>query len=98
MFGTELVKGKSYEFMVGAKVAIFSFHGCLLVLKGNPDVCYVAKETPLVQYLNTHGALEQMRTSAEKNNTRGPIVMLVGPTGIFIFIFNNYFLNSVTMF
>lgn len=49
MFGTELVKGKPYEFTTGAKVAIFSFHGCVLNVKGKTDVIYIAKETPMVR-------------------------------------------------
>lgn len=79
LFGTELVKGKPYEFHCGAKVAIFTYHGCTLVVTGKTDVIYIAKETPMVQYLNAHTALEQLRTDAEANNTRGPIVMVVGP-------------------
>lgn len=48
LFGTELVKSKIYEFTTGAKVAIFTYHGCKIVIKGQTDVCYVAKETPMV--------------------------------------------------
>lgn len=48
MFGTELVKGKPYEFITGAKVAIFSYQGCVLIVKGTTDVIYIAKETPMV--------------------------------------------------
>lgn len=51
LFGTELVKGKAYEFTNGAKVAIFSYHGCKIQLKGYTDVCYIAKETPMVRIL-----------------------------------------------
>lgn len=43
---------------------------------------YVAKETPMVQYLNTHTALEQMRKISEENNVQGPIVMIVGPMDV----------------
>ncbi|KAJ6641427.1 Protein CLP1 like [Pseudolycoriella hygida] len=82
LYGTELAKGKQYEFHQGAKVAIFTFHGCVLQMKGKPDVSYVAKETPMVQYLNTHTALEQLRTNAEEKSTRGPIVMIVGPQDV----------------
>lgn len=80
--GTELVKGKPYEFMTGAKVAIFTYHGCILLVKGKTDVIYVAKETPMVQYLNCHSALEQLRINAENNNTQGPISLIVGPTDV----------------
>ncbi|GAB0090459.1 Protein CLP1 homolog [Sergentomyia squamirostris] len=84
LFGTELVKGKRYEFTTGAKVAIFTYHGCTLGLTGKTDVSYVAKETPMIQYLNCHSAFESMRAEAEKPNAQvsGPIVMVVGPTDV----------------
>ena len=43
-------------------------------------VYYCSKETPMMIYLNTHAALEQLRQKAEKdeaNQMRGPICMLV---------------------
>lgn len=82
VFGTELVKGKQYEFAAGAKVAVFSWQGCTLELKGKTDVSYVAKETPMVMYLNCHAALEQLRIAAERDNKRGPIAMVVGPCDV----------------
>lgn len=45
-------------------------------LQGRTEVAYVAKETPMVMYINTHAALEQMREKAESDNTRGPRVGL----------------------
>ena len=83
LFGTELVKSKVYEFFTGAKVAIFSYHGCTIHMKGKPDVCYVARENPtMVSYLNCHSALEHLRVAAEENNSQGPIAMVVGPTDV----------------
>ena len=43
-------------------------------LMGQTEVAYISKETPMVVYLNTHVALEQMRQKAEKEMTRGPRV------------------------
>lgn len=82
VFGTELVKGKPYEFTSGAKVAVFTWHGCTLELRGRTDVSYTAKETPMVMYANCHAALEQIRTNAEKDNRKGPICMVVGPCDV----------------
>lgn len=48
LYGTELVKSKKYSFTQGAKVAIFSYQGCVLNLTGEPEVCYIARETPMV--------------------------------------------------
>lgn len=82
MFGTELVKKKSYEFVTGAKVAIFTYQGCTIGVRGKTDVRYTSKETPMVQYLNCHAALEQMRVQAEEKDSRGPIAMVVGPNDV----------------
>ena len=43
---------------------------------------YTSKETPMIMYLNTHAALEQLRQAAEKEKGRGPITMVVGPTDV----------------
>ncbi|CAG9765695.1 unnamed protein product [Ceutorhynchus assimilis] len=82
IFGTELVKAKTYEFTAGAKVAVFTWQGCTIEVKGKTDVIYIAKETPMVVYSNCHAALEIMRSVNEKNNKRGPIAMVVGPTDV----------------
>lgn len=93
MFGTELVKKKKYEFLTGAKVAIFTYHGCVLNVNGKTDVSYISKETPMVQYLNCHAALEQMRASAEEKDERGPITMIVGPLDVGKSTLSRIFLN-----
>lgn len=36
----------------------------------------------MIQYLNTHSAIEQMRTKADERGTRGPITLVVGPTDV----------------
>ncbi|KAK2158978.1 hypothetical protein LSH36_161g16015 [Paralvinella palmiformis] len=82
IFGSELVEGKKYVFTSGSKVAVFTWHGCTLTLVGKSEVAYIAKETPMVMYLNVHVALEQMRQKAEEDDTRGPRVMVVGPTDV----------------
>ncbi|XP_017877260.1 protein CLP1 homolog isoform X1 [Ceratina calcarata] len=82
VFGTELVKGRKYEFTAGAKVAVFTWQGCTVELVGKTDVSYVAKETPMGIYLNCHAAMERLREAAEKDDTRGPITMVVGPSDV----------------
>lgn len=82
LFGTEMVMKKPYEFGVGAKVAIFTYHGCTIELRGKPDVAYVARETPMVQYLNCNSALEHLRAKAEEDDLQGPVAMIVGPTDV----------------
>lgn len=82
VFGTELVKGKPYYFTTNAKIAVFTWQGCTLEIRGKTDVSYIAKETPMVMYLNVHAALEQLRKKAEVENSRGPVCMVVGPMDV----------------
>jgi len=83
IFGTELVKGKTYTFNGGSKIAVFTWQGCLVEIKGKTEVAYPSRETPMVIYLNTHAGLEQMRKKAGlDDNKRGPITMVVGPTDV----------------
>ena len=46
-------------------------------LTGRTEVAYISKETPMVIYINTHAAVEQMREKAEKEVTRGPRVSIL---------------------
>ncbi|XP_064613711.1 polyribonucleotide 5'-hydroxyl-kinase Clp1-like isoform X2 [Liolophura sinensis] len=82
IFGSELTRKKKYILVSGSKVAVFTWHGCVLKLTGKTEVAYIAKETPMVMYVNTHAALEQMRIKAETEIGRGPRVMVVGPTDV----------------
>ncbi|KAK2704060.1 hypothetical protein QYM36_017634 [Artemia franciscana] len=82
LFGCELVKGREYVFEKGAKAAVFTWDGATVELKGKPEAAYIAKETPMVIYLNTHAVLEQLRRKAEAEEGRGPIVMVVGPADV----------------
>jgi len=83
IFGTEMVAHTKYTFNSRAKIAVYSYHGCTVEVNGNLEVePYTSKETPMIIYLNTHAALEQMRIKAEQEGTRGPITLLVGPTDV----------------
>ncbi|XP_078492272.1 polyribonucleotide 5'-hydroxyl-kinase Clp1 [Ciona intestinalis] len=78
VFGTELVRSRSYIFESGAKIAVFTWFGCSVKLSGKVEASYVSKDTPMVIYLNTHAAVEQLRKSAEQDDIRGPRVLVVG--------------------
>lgn len=82
IFGSELVKEKRYEFTSGAKVAVFTWQGCVIKLVGKIDGSYIAKETPMNIYLNCHAVMEGMREVAENKNSKGPVVMVVGPCDV----------------
>lgn len=82
VFGTELVKGKKYEFTSGVKVAVFTWQGCTVELGGKTVFNYIARETPMAMYLNCHAAMERLRVTAEEDDSRGPITMVVGPCDV----------------
>ncbi|XP_023931897.1 polyribonucleotide 5'-hydroxyl-kinase Clp1-like [Lingula anatina] len=82
VFGTELILNKKCTFQGGSKLAVYTFHGCTVTLTGKTESAYIAKETPMTMYVNTHAALEQMRQKADEEFTRGPRVMVVGPTDV----------------
>jgi polyribonucleotide 5'-hydroxyl-kinase len=51
-------------------------------MTGNIEDVYVARETPMIFYLNIHTALEQMRVAAESSGQMGPRVLIVGPDDV----------------
>jgi polyribonucleotide 5'-hydroxyl-kinase len=77
IFGTELALNHTYTFR-GTKSSIFTWHGSRLEVTGHCEE-YTAEETPMVQYVNTHFALEKLRDDASDNNKDGPRVLVVGP-------------------
>lgn len=78
MFGTELAQGQIYTFN-GRKAAIYSWQGCQLEVTGSCQSDYIAEETPMTSYVNTHFALENLRMAAAETYTPGPRVLVVGP-------------------
>ncbi|XP_064200141.1 polyribonucleotide 5'-hydroxyl-kinase Clp1 isoform X4 [Anguilla rostrata] len=78
VFGSELNRNKKYTFGPGSKIAVFTWQGCSVSLTGKTEVAYVSRDTPMLLYLNTHAALEQMRQQAERDNERGPRVSVPG--------------------
>jgi polyribonucleotide 5'-hydroxyl-kinase len=78
LFGTELAPRVAYVFR-GTKGAVYTWHGCELEITGAVDTDYVAEETPMSQYANTHFALEDLRSAADDYRDIGPRVMIVGP-------------------
>lgn len=84
IFGTEMVAHTKYTFSHGAKFSVFTYQGCTIQVTGKMEVDpYTSKETPMIMYLNTHAALEQLRQKAERDSKdRGPITMVVGPTDV----------------
>ncbi|KAI8089895.1 Pre-mRNA cleavage complex II protein Clp1-domain-containing protein [Halteromyces radiatus] len=78
IFGTELAEGVEYSFS-GRKAAVYTWHGCSLEARGTFLVEYTANETPMTSYLNTHLAIQQLRSTAKASNELGPRVLVIGP-------------------
>jgi len=89
VFGAELPKGTPVE-LPGGKHAIFSWHGATIDVSGPTELEYVARDTPMAQYLNLDGVLEERRKAAAAASAAGdagfasdgPRVALVGPTDV----------------
>ncbi|KAH8678772.1 hypothetical protein BGZ60DRAFT_401815 [Tricladium varicosporioides] len=77
IFGTELALNHTYTFR-GIKSSIFSWHGGRLEVTGACEE-YMAEETPMVSYVNTHFALEKLRDEATQAGGDAPRVLVVGP-------------------
>ena len=82
IFGTEMVSNHKYTFKNGAKLAVFTYHGCQILIMGNLGIQpYTSSETPMIMYVNIHAALEKNRADADKSiGSKGPVTMIVGPT------------------
>lgn len=63
-------------------MAVFTWHGCTLVMTGNTEDAYISSETPMVLYVNIHTAIEQLRVKAEQEEQPAPRVMVVGPDDV----------------
>eukprot|EP00878_Enallax_costatus_P020432 GHUV01021603.1.p1 GENE.GHUV01021603.1~~GHUV01021603.1.p1 ORF type:complete len:399 (+),score=77.73 GHUV01021603.1:540-1736(+) len=79
IFGAELALGRRTS-VKGHALAVFTWHGCRLQIEGEPDIVYVAEETPNVSYVNTHKVLHNMREAAKQSGGQGPRVLIAGPT------------------
>ena len=84
IFGTEIAKGASVK-LPGGKHALFTWSGASVDVKGLYEECYVASETPMVEYVNISSVLDERRNVAKSDSTKemnGPRVALVGPTDV----------------
>lgn len=80
IFGYELQKIFKYRFDAGVTFSIFTYQGCKLHIFGKAKL-EKSKETPMIMYLQTHAALEELRKVASDDlNQRGPSMMIAGPT------------------
>lgn len=73
----ELSPNREYE-VRGTKLAIFTYEGARVSVRGKCDVEYLSEETVMHAYLNTHLAIEGMRREAAERGTEGPRVVVMG--------------------
>ncbi|RLN84234.1 hypothetical protein BBJ28_00013214 [Nothophytophthora sp. Chile5] len=78
LFGVELAIGNEYVFR-DKKLAIFTWYGCTLEVRGAPEVAYTSDETPMDSYLNIHAQLQRRRELARAKHGAGPRVLVCGP-------------------
>ncbi|KAI9906177.1 hypothetical protein PsorP6_004749 [Peronosclerospora sorghi] len=78
LFGVELAIDREYTFR-DRKLAIFTWYGCTLEVRGTPEVAYSSEETPMDSYLNIHAQLQRRRELAKAKQTAGPRVLVCGP-------------------
>ena len=66
IFGMELVMGHEYKIDRGSSVAIFSWHGCTIEMRGATTIEYDASNQAMRDYVNLAGVIEQKRQRAEE--------------------------------
>ena len=71
-FGAELALNVSYLFS-GRKFALYSWQGATIEVSGICVIAYVAGNTPMNTYLNTHSAIQNLRT-----DLKSPRVLILG--------------------
>ena len=77
LFGAELGVEKDYILSGSSKVAIFTWHGCVIEVSGKYDIAYISKENSAnLYYVNTHAQLEALREDVSSSS--GPRVLVTG--------------------
>lgn len=80
-FGTELATNRDYHFARGSKGAIFTYHGATLkVSGGEAREIYKSSDTPMLEYVDMHGRIENARADAVAFAAEGPRVLICGST------------------
>lgn len=81
LWGLELALQHPYVLTAGAKLALFTWHGCVVDVESESlELSYVSDETNAnVAYVNTHAQLEALRDEALATQGTGPRVLIVGP-------------------
>ena len=78
IFGIELVMGHEYKIERGSSVAIFSWHGCTIEMRGPTTIEYDASNQAMRDYVNLAGVIEQKRQRADELGSAPPRVLITG--------------------
>lgn len=81
LWGVELALNQQYILTGGMKLALFTWHGCVVDVDCDAmEISYTSEETQAnVSYVNTHAQLEAQRDTALASQGEGPRVLIVGP-------------------
>lgn len=78
IYGTEMAAERDYQ-MTGVKLAVFSYEGATLAVRGLCEVEYMSEDASTMPvYLNIHFALETLRNRAAAAQDEPPRVLIVG--------------------
>ena len=82
MWGVELALKCTYTVNGGCKLALFTWHGCVLDVDCEVlEISYTSDECNAnVAYVNTHAQLEALRDQVLSNRQEGPRVLILGPS------------------
>ena len=78
IFGMELVMGHEYQIQRGTSIAIFSWHGCTIEMRGLTTTEYDASNHVMKEYVNLAGIIEQKRQRAEELGQPPPRILVTG--------------------
>ena len=86
IFGYELGINLSIPFKKYQRIAVYTYHGCTIEIKGRitDEMYYLSTNTPMISYINCHYAIQKLRDTAKSNIEPiiGPKVLIVGPSDV----------------
>lgn len=82
IFGTELVISSTPYTLTGCKLALYTWQGCTFEISGELSSEYVGEETTVEEYFACHAALDGLRESAQRTESMGPRVLVLGPENV----------------
>ncbi|EDO07235.1 pre-mRNA cleavage complex II protein Clp1 superfamily protein [Babesia bovis T2Bo] len=78
IYGKELVPEVEYILEEGEKVAVFTWTGCSLQVKGNVEQEYEGSDHAMKEYLNVAHVLDAERELASVRRLQGPRILITG--------------------